>query len=284
MTQSVVRQFRDLAALNLRLFNWYGPTEISFFNNNIEILYKDVSSIEASTFPVGFTSPNCSTYIVDDNLNLPPIGFSGEVLIGGAGVAIGYLNNPELTGQAFIPDIFNPSKTLSKPLLHRTGDRGHLCADGALVFEGRITGDSQVKLRGIRIDLQDIEAVIATSAGGAITSVAVTPRKDSCLLVAFIVFSSSFGSENNKAGFLKELSPNLALPRYMQPAVTVPVDELSVNNHGKLDRLALQTLPIPTTHRTTEVAHLNDMEAWFGKAFLANKHFMLSIKIQTSFT
>ncbi|TVY17879.1 Hybrid PKS-NRPS synthetase prlS [Lachnellula arida] len=260
MTQAVVRQFRDLASLHLRLFNWYGPTEISFSNNKIEIPYQDVSSIESSTFPVGFTSPNCATYIVDDNLNLLPNGFSGEVLIGGAGVAIGYLNNPGLTSQAFIPDIFNPSETTSKPLLHRTGDRGYLCADGALVIEGRITGDSQVKLRGIRIDMRDIEAVIAASAGGAITSVAVTLRNDSGLLVAFIVFSSTSGNENNKEGFLKELSPNLALPQYMQPAVTVPVDELPVNNHGKLDRLALQTLPIPTTDRTTDVAHLNDME------------------------
>src|SRR5258706_16244205 len=87
--------------------------------------------------PVLFTLPNFSTYIVDENLNMLPVGFPGEILIGGAGVASGYLNNGELTRKKFIPDVFAPADHIAKGWvsMHKTGDRGRLRSDGALILE-----------------------------------------------------------------------------------------------------------------------------------------------------
>ncbi|KAJ5361341.1 polyketide synthetase [Penicillium brevicompactum] len=170
----------------------------------------------------GKTLPNYAIYVVDEELNPLPIGFPGEICISGAGVAIGYLNNPE-PERRFL-------KTSFSEKAYRTGDRGVLHADGALEILGRIDGDTQVKLRGLRIELQDIEHAILKAANGLITEVVVTTRGNPTILVAHVTLAAS-----------------LPLPQYMRPTTAIAIDRIPLTNSGKIERKALQALPLPSS-------------------------------------
>ena len=239
LTQELALKFRSLNKTDLRLINFYGPAEITIA---CHVGVIDYNSDEAIT--IGYTLPNYQSYIMDRNLEPVPIGVSGEIVIGGAGVTMGYLNNEKLTNKQFVPNTYAP--TVEWPNLYRTGDQGRQLPDGSVVYEGRIAGDSQIKLRGIRIELKDIESTIVKVSEGTIYKAVASVRgdRDSEFIVAHAEFAESF-PEDQKDQYLSGLLARLLLPKYMCPAMIIPLDAIPLNNHAKVDRRAVNAIPLP---------------------------------------
>lgn len=254
MTDVMKRQFGALEKPSLKLFNGYGPTEGSFSAAKIPVEYLDEREASQDFTPGGYTQPNYSIYILDDKEQPVPCGFEGQISIGGAGVGSGYLNNQELTTQKFVPDPFASDEYRRQgwTTMHLSGDRGLLRPDGALIIQGRITGDTQIKLRGLRIELRDIESVIVQAANGSVhdtvVSVRSTGEDNADFLVAHVVFAPHFPPEDQK-NLLEKLPRSLPLPQYMVPSVFVPLAHLPMNAHLKLDRRAAAQLPLPEASR-----------------------------------
>lgn len=251
LTNNLVQSFRDLNNTGLRLFNSYGPGEVTISCTKAEIKYWEAAQNSEAAVPAGFPLPNYALYIVDRNMDPVPVGVTGEILIGGAGSAIGYLKNDKLTKTKFIPDI-NPSPEYASKgwsSVYKSGDLGHLRSDGALMFEGRIEGDTQIKLRGIRIELEDIENTVIEAAGGVICKAVCSVRGDPQFLVAHVELSTTYPVDE-RAQFSKTLIVRLPLPQYMRPAMIIPLNMIPLNSHSKTNRLAINALPLPSASRT----------------------------------
>jgi hybrid polyketide synthase / nonribosomal peptide synthetase ACE1 len=253
-TECLKREFRALAKPELKLFDCYGPTETSFCSHTAEIPYAGNQDGPGEGSCALRLCPNYSVYIVDDNLKPVPVGVLGELLIGGIGVASGYLGNAELTSQKFLPNTFASPEfvSLGWTTMHRTGDRGRLLNDKSLVIEGRISGDTQIKLRGLRIDLQDVEATIVQASNGQIANAIVSVRQakspDTEFLVAHVTFSTDCRvSKQDRNRFLRQLLIDLPLPHYMHPAIVIPLNNMPLTASSKIDRLAVAALPLPQT-------------------------------------
>jgi amino acid adenylation domain-containing protein/FkbM family methyltransferase len=164
-----IKNLRRLAP-HCEIHNHYGPTEATVGVLTYAV-GTDVPPTESGTLPLGKPLPNCRVYVFDANREQVPTGAEGELYIGGAGVARGYLNRGDLTAQRFIPDPF-----LSRPAgrLYRTGDRARLLPSGDVEFLGRI--DHQVKIRGYRVELGEIENVLRAHPG--VRDVVVTAGED----------------------------------------------------------------------------------------------------------
>ncbi|KMU74734.1 tyrocidine synthetase 1 [Coccidioides immitis RMSCC 3703] len=258
--QRLVSEFQNLSLPHLRLINAYGPTEITFESNNFEI---PITEPAGSRIPVGHALPNTSIVILDENLNPVPAGFPGEICIGSASLALGYLNDESLTAKKFVSHPFPSGQLASYGLdkIYRSGDKGRLKENGLLEILGRIDGDTQIKLRGIRIETQDIERTILNSAKGKLADVAVVPRGDPPVLLAHAVFPSA-ATVDDRAGFLKSLIPSLPLPQYMKPAMIVSIDSMPLSVNGKVDRRALRELPLASISGTSRaVVELNETES-----------------------
>jgi amino acid adenylation domain-containing protein len=216
------------------IFNLYGPTEATCWSTLAD-LTKQTDRVHIGR-PIG----NVEIYILDDHLNPVPIGVIGELHIGGAGVARGYLSQPALTRDRFIPDPFS-----SRPgaRLYKSGDLGRFLPDGRIEFLGR--RDHQVKLRGFRIELGEIETAIGGCAG--VRQVAVLHREDvpgEPRLVAYV--APHAGHALSRAELQAALRERL--PEYMMPAAFVFMEALPVNRSGKIDRGGL---PAPESVRPT---------------------------------
>ncbi|EJT70750.1 hypothetical protein GGTG_11773 [Gaeumannomyces tritici R3-111a-1] len=240
----------------LALFNVYGPTETTIASNiglvdywNVpEVGQKDKApSVGADHISVGPPLQGVEVYILDEDGHQLPPGSVGEVFIGGAGVGLGYLGRPDLTKAAFVSDMFISGEGKKTPMMYRTGDSGVVRPDGSLVVLGRIDGGSQVKIRGIRIELEDISSTILRAARGRISHAVATVRGEEKAIVAFAVPSGSanHGGEVDGA-YLESLAGSLPLPEYMRPAAILQIDKLPTNQNGKLDREALARMPLPT--------------------------------------
>jgi amino acid adenylation domain-containing protein len=217
-----------------RLLHAYGPTESTTFTTWHEV--KEVEA-EAATIPIGRPIANTTVYVLDEGLNPVPVGVEGEVYIGGAGLARGYLNRPDLTAERFVPDPFS-ERPGSR--LYRTGDRGRYLSEGAIAFVGR--RDFQVKVRGFRVELGEIEAALREHS--AVQETAVLLREDvkgEKYLAAYIVSNSAQATSRELRRFLKE-----RLPEYMTPSAFVFLDALPLTSNGKIDRRAL---PAPGRER-----------------------------------
>lgn len=245
LTNTILRDFRALKLPQLNFYNSYGPTEISISSHKMGVSYRD--ELPEGRIPCGYSLPNYVTYILDEQLRPLPAGVPGEVFIGGAGVGEGYLNNEELSKAAFIPDPHakvHPNFAANGwTRMYRTGDIGHLTQDGALVFRNRIAGDTQVKIRGLRIELSDIESNILSEAQGTLREAIVTLREGD-ILVAHVVFAP-YDIPQDKEGYLQHLLSRLPIPQYMIPVMAVPLDRLPLSTHSKVDRKAVQALPLP---------------------------------------
>ena len=246
-TTELLQVFRDLKNQfqpSFRAFNAYGPTESSLSSNELE---NDLDGLHSQHVSAGKALPNYTVYVMDGDLSPLPIGFPGEICIAGAGVAIEYLNNPNESKKKFLKDPQSSSFAREKgwDRMYRTGDTGVLRPDGTLEVLGRIEGDTQIKLRGLRIEMQEIERSILDAAKGLVSEVIVTPRGDPTILVAHAVLSSTASMEKERE-FLRQLAASLPLPQYMRPAAIVSIDSMPLNASGKTDRQALQNLPIPT--------------------------------------
>ena len=215
------------------LINGYGPTESTTFTTTYEItaVREDGSSI-----PIGRPIVNTQVYILDAQCEPVPVGVTGELYIGGAGVAWGYLNRRELTAEKFLPDRFSVE---AGARMYRTGDLCRWFKDGNIEFLGR--NDFQVKIRGFRIELGEIEARLAKHPG--VREAVVVAREEAPgdkRLVAYYTTSLDDGSEANIPS-AEQLSAYLSasLPEYMVPAAFVALEAWPLTPNGKLDRRAL---------------------------------------------
>jgi acyl-coenzyme A synthetase/AMP-(fatty) acid ligase/acyl carrier protein len=219
-----------------RLTNVYGPTETAM---HVTIWDCELGDVQR-TIPIGRPVGNTQTYVFDERMHPVPIGVAGELYIGGAQVARGYANRPDLTAERFVPD---PYGREPGGRLYRTGDRSRHRADGGIEFLGRI--DHQVKIRGYRIELGEIEAVLrrypGTPGAPGFTDVIVIAREDTPgdkRLVAYVVPAP--GQELKLSELYNYLMAKL--PDYMVPSAIAPLEKLPLMSNGKVDRRAL---PIP---------------------------------------
>jgi amino acid adenylation domain-containing protein len=215
---------------NIPLMNAYGPTECADDVTHYPIYTPPAPEI--LNLPIGRPIANTQLYILDNQLQPLPIGVVGELYVGGAGVGRGYLDAPELTQQAFIPNPFHPEIS---PRLYKTGDRARYLPAGNIEFLGRI--DFQVKIRGFRIELGEIEAIL--SQHPQIQAVTVIDREDkpgNQYLAAYIVSNLALTPAELR-DFLKQ-----QLPDYMVPGAFVFLEQVPLTPNGKIDRKAL---PIP---------------------------------------
>jgi amino acid adenylation domain-containing protein len=225
---SVPHVLRALAVLpGIRLVNGYGPTETTTFATTFTIP-RDFAAA-AMRVPIGRPLPDTQVYVLDEHQQLLPIGVPGEIFVGGAGLAFGYLGDEGLTAARFVPDCVSGQPGAR---LYRTGDRGRLLPDGSLEFLGRL--DDQVKIRGFRIEPGEIEAALLQHP--AVREAVVTVCGENVgyrRLAAYIVPESSHETGELR-GFLQE-----RLPDYMLPAHIVVLDALPITASGKVDRRAL---------------------------------------------
>ena len=231
--KELVKQHRELLP-QVSLFNEYGPTEATVWSSVYNCQNHDLNH----SVPIGRPIANTQIYLLDSQLQPVPIGVSGEIYIGGLGVAKGYLNRPELTAQKFIP---NPFSDEPNAHLYKTGDLGRYLADGNIEFLGRL--DQQVKIRGYRIELPEIEAVL-NQYPDVQEAIAIAPEDINAhrRLIAYIVpKQEQVPTVDNLRSFLKN-----HLPEYMLPSVFVMLKTLPRTPNGKVDR---QALPIPDQER-----------------------------------
>ncbi|KAL8820238.1 MAG: hypothetical protein Q9223_001502 [Gallowayella weberi] len=289
LSSIVTHQFSDLGLTQLHVHNSYGPTEISISSHKMEVEYRNQKAMEDGRIPCGFSLPNYMTYVVDEEQKPLPAGMPGEICIGGAGVSLGYLNNEELTEQCFVPDPFASPEDVSKgwTRMYRTGDIGHLHEDGAMVFHRRMAGDTQVKVRGLRLELSDIESNIISAARGALREAIVTLREgDPDFLVAHVLFAPQHEIRDKEA-FLEHLLSGLPIPQYMIPVTAIPLDQLPLTNHSKVDRKAIKEMPLTQRARGKgEDIELRETMAQLKRIWrdvLGNNHVSFDINPSTSF-
>lgn len=220
---------------SLELHNLYGPTEAA-----VDVTHFTCSrSWDDDVVPIGRPISNTRIHVLDDEGEPVPVGEVGELHIAGVQVAKGYHRRPRLTAERFIPDPFSPAPGAR---MYKSGDLARWREDGNLEFLGRI--DHQVKIRGMRVELGEIEATLETHPG--IERTAVLAREDSPgqkRLVAYVV-----AGQDKRSPSLSELREFVGeqLPDYMVPASVVHMDALPLTANGKLDR---KQLPAPTRQR-----------------------------------
>jgi amino acid adenylation domain-containing protein len=209
------------------LLNVYGPTETTTFATAFPVTH--VASGTAS-LPIGKPIANTTAYVLDDDLRLCPPGKRGELFIGGDGVALGYVNRPELTAARFVSDPFRAGARL-----YRTGDLARYRPDGNIDFLGR--ADAQVKVRGYRVELGEIEAVLRRHRAVSQAVVVAVDEPQGRRLAAFVVMD-----DEDQVDRLRSFVSR-TLPDYMIPSAFVPLAGLPLNPNGKVDRTELPKLP-----------------------------------------
>jgi amino acid adenylation domain-containing protein len=222
-----------------RWFNAYGPTEASVMATIHEAAGDGTTGAEDCDPPIGRPLPNMNVHILDPKGQPVAAGESGELYIGGMGLAWGYLNRPELTARRFVPD---PFSTAPPTRLYRTGDIVRMLANGELDFVGR--ADDQVKVRGFRIECGEVEAALRSHP--AVREAVVIAREDAPgdrRLVAYVVAEE--GHTPRRAELRRWLAARL--PAYMLPGAFIELGTLPLTGNGKLDRSAL---PRPGTSPT----------------------------------
>jgi acyl-coenzyme A synthetase/AMP-(fatty) acid ligase/thioester reductase-like protein len=245
VTQQLKRAFCTLDQNTPTVTDCYGPTEISAATCFETVSFAIADPREPPNQPaVGKAIPNTSIYILDDSGKPVPTGFPGEIAVGGVGVARGYLQGEEpKRTRKFIHNTFAPEDYTKNgwTTMYKTGDKGFLSDDGSLVFLGRLEGDRQVKLRGLRIDLDDIARNLLQAGGDLITDAAVSVREDPQILVAHVI---PVPGKNPSDTELMQLSTKLALPQYMRPAIVCALDRLPMSTNGKVDWKAIDSLDV----------------------------------------
>ncbi|HFH3269269.1 TPA: pyoverdine non-ribosomal peptide synthetase PvdD, partial [Pseudomonas aeruginosa] len=228
--QSLRPWFQRFGDRQPQLVNMYGITETT-----VHVTYRPVSEADLEgglVSPIGGTIPDLSWYILDRDLNPVPRGAVGELYIGRAGLARGYLRRPGLSATRFVP---NPFPGGAGERLYRTGDLARFQADGNIEYIGRI--DHQVKVRGFRIELGEIEAALAGLAGVRDAVVLAHDGVGGTQLAGYVVADSAEDAERLRESLRESLKRHL--PDYMVPAHLMLLERMPLTVNGKLDRQAL---------------------------------------------
>ncbi len=232
-----------------RLVNMYGITETTVHVTYFPLRSSDIAAGHGSV--IGRRIPDLQIYILDKHLNPVPVGVTGEMYVGGAGVARGYLNRAELTAEKFVrnPFVSEPSR------LFRTGDTARYLADGNIEYKGRI--DAQVKIRGYRIELGEIESALGQHPAIREAAVVAQEHGGDRRLVGYIAArTGSSPSANELRRYLNE-----KLPEYMVPSAFAMLETLPLTRNGKVDRANLPPLDgIAIVDHRQFVAPRNDVE------------------------
>ena len=220
--QLPLKLVQDLTNLcGATIYNGYGPSETTVFST--------LTKMNTTKITIGKPLDNTQIYILDTNLNVLPIGISGELYISGDGVGKGYLNNKELTDKSFINNPF-----INNSIMYKTGDIGYFTPNGDIICLGR--SDNQVKLRGLRIELGEIENNINSLS--FINSCAVIKQSDS----SHEYLCAYFTSNTNVNTMDIEKNLERFLPKYMIPKYYMQMEELPYTPNGKIDRKSLSTI------------------------------------------
>ncbi|MFO0758291.1 MAG: non-ribosomal peptide synthase/polyketide synthase [Byssovorax sp.] len=228
----------------LRIINHYGPTETTV-GVLTEALARGARVEGTLTVPVGRPLANSRVYVLDERGEPSPVGVPGELYIGGAGVARGYLNRPEQTRERFLPDPFTGD---AGARMYRTGDRVKQLADGRVVFLGRM--DHQIKIRGYRVELGEIEAALSAHEKVREAVVLAKGEGGDARLVGYVVGEEGSGPE--EAELLSYLGERL--PPAMVPSAIVALSSLPLTPNGKIDRQALAAHDVMLAEATAEGA------------------------------
>ncbi|MBT6045458.1 MAG: amino acid adenylation domain-containing protein, partial [Candidatus Scalindua sp.] len=214
-----------------KVYNLYGPSEDTTYST-FALMKKEGKDVPVIGHPID----NTQIFILDNSCRPVPVGIPGELCIGGAGLARGYFNRPELTAERFISNPFGDAGTR----LYKTGDLARFLPDGNIEFLGRI--DNQVKIRGFRIELGEIEAVLGQHPSVQDNAVLVHDASAADKrIVAYIISDQNFDTKELRA-YLK-----IILPDYMIPSAFVTIEKLPLTPNGKIDRTALLRLPVDSS-------------------------------------
>ena len=222
------------------LFNTYGPTETT-----VCVSYHLIDSLKESSC-IGKPINNRSMFVVDEHGNLLPRGLTGELCVSGTGIANGYLNQPELTIERFIPNWFKTGD-----IIYKTGDLAYYTEDGRFFLKGR--KDDQIKISGYRIELSEI--VLALSHLNGLNDVMVLPVEDQKLEKKLVVFYTASWdiSENAVTRHLTSL-----LPFYMVPARSIQLEHLPTTSNGKIDQDRLKEIYLEAKINALPLTHASD--------------------------
>lgn len=241
LIMEMVKSFQLKFGLPMDIYNLYGPTECTVLTT----FYKVNDNMPpVASVPIGYPLPNKALYIVNEHNQLCPIGVTGELLISSVGVARSYLHQPEKTAEVFVENEFDDDFS---PILYRSGDMVRLLADGSIEYVCR--KDSQIKIRGHRIEIGEVEDAI--SKYKEIRDVAVIPKRDDDgfnILVGFM--TSLSGTELSQAevrAFLSERIPSYMIPTHIQW-----IEEMPVSPTGKIDRRSLAKYEIKSIEHIAE--------------------------------
>jgi amino acid adenylation domain-containing protein len=213
------------------VINHYGPTETTVGSLTFEARDAGRLAGACATVPIGRPIANTVAYVVDRRLRPTPIGVPGELVIGGLGVARGYLGQPDQTGERFVP---NPFGVAEFDRLYRTGDLARRLPDGSVEFLGRV--DDQAKIRGFRVEPAEVEAGLGRHPAVRQSVVAVVPDAagEACLVAYVVPSGRTRPGEDELRRVLREW-----LPEYMLPSAYVFLDALPLTPNGKVDKRAL---------------------------------------------
>ena len=229
--EALTRQLAgELLARCQALWNMYGPTETTIWSTTSRITAAEDQP------PIGRALANTALYVLNETGEPVPVGVTGELYIGGLGVARGYRNRPEETARQFVPDPFNAT---AGARMYRTGDKVLRRSDGSLVFLGRL--DGQVKVRGHRVEFGEIESALRLHPD--VREAVVTTRQraaDDVQLIAYVL--PAMGLTPSPATLQEYIAR--VLPAYMVPAEVITVAQFQMNANGKIDRRALPQQPL----------------------------------------
>ncbi|WP_051690967.1 non-ribosomal peptide synthetase [Photorhabdus australis] len=232
LTEATVIQFKDVCAQQTELHNLYGPTEAS-----VDVTAYDCRSASLKVIPIGKPINNIKLYVLNESMNLVPLGAPGELYLGGIGLARGYLNREELSTQRFVANPFADEQDREKGYtrLYKTGDLVRWRNDGELEYLGR--NDFQVKIRGFRIEPGEIENALMGIDDVQQVAVIAHGKEANSYLVAYVVPTQgkTLSESDLRDALLK------VLPEYMVPSVFITLQKLPLTINGKLDRKGLPT-------------------------------------------
>ena len=238
-TRALVQKIQNFLSKQIRFFNVYGQSETI---GNLAYQMSEDLDLLGGYFPVGYPYPHNHCYILDENLNPVPDGEAGELMMAGGCICRGYLNRDDLTAEKFIPNPWaKRDSTPDRPLdtLFKTGDVVRKLPDGSIELLGRT--DFQVKIRGMRVELDEI-ATILEEQDSVKQAIVAAHQKQSGenVLVAYIIPEES-ESQSNSSQWHRQLRDFLSqkLPDYMVPAVFMELEAMPRTPNGKLDRLSL---------------------------------------------